>query len=185
MSVWPIITALRRSGNMGAAADRRWFRLSEVSVRFARAMCGIALLTAVAGCTDDQPDAAAPPSFVAPASAPAWTEPPDYTFVADRQCEGGPALGKYRVTVTGREVASVERVDGETTGEEKVEVPTLAQLLELAQTAADDGGTTTVQRDPADGRPVAVSIDVSDGSEPEAGGEGATCFTISDYQPRG
>jgi hypothetical protein len=29
-----------------------------------------------------------------------------------------------------------------------------------------------------------VTFDVSDGSEPEAGGEGKTCFLISDYAPR-
>ena len=121
----------------------------------------------------------------APASAPAWTEPADYTFVADRQCQGGPSLGKYRVTVAGGEVTNVERIDGKTaSGEEEIEVPTLAGILELAQTAADDGGATTVKADPADGHPVAVTFDVSDGSEPEAGGEGATCFTISEYAPR-
>jgi hypothetical protein len=42
----------------------------------------------------------------------------------------------------------------------------------------------TVKADPVDGHPVAVTFDVSDGSEPEAGGEGATCFLISDYAPR-
>ncbi|GAA3336613.1 hypothetical protein GCM10020358_09880 [Amorphoplanes nipponensis] len=41
----------------------------------------------------------------------------------------------------------------------------------------------TVKADPADGHPVEVSFDVSDGSEP-AGGEAATCFVISEYAPR-
>ena len=152
-------------------------------MRYARALCGIAFLAALAGCSDDEP-AAAPPSFVAPASAspPAWSEPAEYTFVADRQCEGGPSLGRYRVTVTAREVTGVERVDGRTaSGEEEIEVPTLGGLVELAQTAADDGGSMSVQADPADGHPVAVSFDVSDGSDAEP----PTCFVISDYAPRG
>ena len=149
-------------------------------MRYARALCGIALVAALTGCTDDEP-AAAPPTFVAPASAPAWSEPADYTFVADRQCEGGPSLGRYRVTVAGGEVARAERIDGKTaSGEEEIEVPTLGGILDLAQTAADDGGSMTVQADPADGHPVRISFDVS---EPGEGG-GATCFLISDYAPR-
>jgi hypothetical protein len=148
-------------------------------VRYARALCGIALVAALAGCTDDEP-AAAPPTSVAPASVPAWTEPADYAFVADRQCEGGPSLGRYRVTVTGGEVAAVERIDGRTaSGEEEIEVPTLTGILELARTAADDGGSMTVKADPADGHPVQVAFDVSEAGE----AEGATCFLISDYAP--
>jgi len=149
-------------------------------VRYARALCGFALVAALAGCTDEEP-AAAPPTFVAPASAPAWTEPADYAFVVERQCEGGPALGRYRVTVAAREVTAVERIDGKTaSGEEEIEVPSLGGLLKLAQTAADDGGAMTVKADPADGHPVAVSFDLSEGSE-----EAASCFVITEYAPRG
>jgi hypothetical protein len=156
------------------------FPTSEVTVRHARALCGIALVAALAGCTDEKP-ATAPPTFVTPASAPAWSEPADYAFVVDRQCAGGPSLGRYRVTVTAREVAGVERIDGRTaSGEEEIEVPTLSGILELAQTAADDGGAMTVKADPADGHPVQVSFDVSDAGEQD----GATCFLISDYAPR-
>ncbi|MFI7543363.1 hypothetical protein [Actinoplanes sp. NPDC049599] len=149
-------------------------------MRYARALCGIALVTALAGCTGGEP-AAAPPAFVTPASAPAWSEPADYGFVVDRQCEGGPSLGKYRVTVAAREVTGVERIDGRTaSGEEEIEVPSLGGLLELARTAADDGGAMTVKADPADGHPVVVSFDVSDDS-----GEAVSCFVISEYAPRG
>jgi hypothetical protein len=170
---------------MGAPAGRQALIGSEVTVRYARALCGIAIVAALAACSDEEP-AAAPPTFVAPApapaSAPAWSEPADYAFVADRQCEGGPSLGRYRVTVTAREVTGVERVDGKTaSGEEEIEVPTLGGLVELARTAADDGGSMTVQADPADGHPVAVSFDVSDSSDPEP----PTCFVISEYAPRG
>jgi hypothetical protein len=174
-----------RYGGLGTWAPRsaegRIFSISEVTVRYARALCGIAVVAALAGCSDDKP-AATSPAFVTPASAPAWSEPADYAFVVDRQCEGQPSLGKYRVTVTGREVAGVERIDGRTaSGEEEIEVPTLGGLLELAQTAADDGGAMTVRADPADGHPVLVSFDVSDGSETAPA---ATCFVISEYAPR-
>ena len=149
-------------------------------MRYARALCGFALVAALAGCTDGEP-AAAPPTFVAPASAPAWSEPADYAFVVERQCEGGPALGRYRVTVAAREVTAVERIDGKTaSGEEEIEVPSLGGLLELAQTAADDGGAMTVKADPADGHPVAVSFDLSEGGE-----QAANCFVITEYAPRG
>ena len=152
-------------------------------MRFARALCGIAFVAALAGCTDGEPAAAPQPSFVTPASAPAWTEPENYAFVADRQCEGRPSLGRYRVTVTAGQVAGVERIDGKTaSGEEEIEVPTLSGLMELAQNAADDGGAMTVKTDPADGHPVLISFDVSDGSE-TAGEEAASCFVISDYTP--
>ncbi len=156
-------------------------------MRYARALCGIALVAALAGCTGEEP-AATPPSFVgsgsAPASAPAWTEPADYAFVVDRQCEGRPSLGRYRVTVAGGAVSAVERIDGKTaSGEEEIEVPTLGGMLELARTAADDGGSMRVKADPADGHPVLVSFDVSDGGE-AAGEEAATCFVISEYAPR-
>lgn len=147
-------------------------------MRVTRALCGIVLVAALGACTDEPgaPAGGAPASAV-PASAPAWTEPADYRFVLERRCEGGPSMGKYRVSVEDRAVAGVERIDGRTaSGEEEIEVPTLGGLLELAQTAADDGGEMTTSVDPTDGHPVAVSFDVSGGAQ-----EGATCFLISEY----
>jgi hypothetical protein len=148
-------------------------------VRVTRALCGIALVAALGACTDESAAPAGGGASAAPASAPAWTEPADYRFVLERRCEGGPSMGKYRVSVADRAVAGVERIDGRTaSGEEEIEVPTLGGLLELAQTAADDGGEMTTSVDPTDGHPVAVSFDVSGGAQ-----EGATCFLISDYTP--
>jgi hypothetical protein len=133
-------------------------------------LAAVALL-GLAGCTSDpEPPATA-------ASAPAWTEPADYTFVVDRQCGDGESLGKYRVTVAGKEVSAVDRIDGRTaSGEEEIEVPTLGGLLELAQTAVDDGADATTAFDPADGHPVEVSVNRAE----EATG-GADCFKISEY----
>jgi hypothetical protein len=139
----------------------------------------VAAVLALAGCTgsDTSDDT---PQTTAAASPPPWVEPSDYTFVADRTCDGAKSNGKYKVTVAGKQVTGTERVDGKATeGEEEFEVPTLAGMLEEAQTAIDDGADATTTFDPADGHPIAVAINRA---EEENGG--ATCFQISDYRPR-
>jgi hypothetical protein len=137
-----------------------------------------AVVTLLAGCTS-APDPGPAPAASAPASAPAWTEPANYTFVADRRCGDGPSLGRYRVLVTGGTVSSAERIDGRTaSGEEEIQVPTLGELLELANTAVEDGADATTAFDPADGHPVEVSINRA---EEDTGG--ADCFRISEYAP--
>ena len=139
-----------------------------------------ALVVLLTGCTAADEPAPAPAS-AAPASAPAWTEPANYTFVADRRCSGGESLGRYRVTVTGGTVTGSERIDGRTAeGEEEIQVPTLGELLDLASTAVADGADATTAFDPADGHPVEVSINRAE----EATG-GADCFRISEYAPGG
>ena len=137
-----------------------------------------ALVTLLAGCTSSsEPTPAA--TSAAPASAPAWAEPANYTFVADRRCGDGESLGRYRVLVTGGTVSSTERIDGRSAeGEEEIQVPTLGELLELASTAVEDGADATTVFDPADGHPVEVSINRAE----EATG-GADCFRISEYAP--
>jgi hypothetical protein len=136
---------------------------------------GLAAVLAGGGCTSGNatpPDAA--PSVVA--SAPAWTEPARYSFVADRRCGTGPSDGRYRVTVAGGQVTAADRIDGRTaSGEEEIDVPTLKQLIDMAGTATDDGAKVTTEFDRADGHPTAVTIDNSDGNP--------ACFVISDYQP--
>lgn len=140
-----------------------------------------ALVVLLAGCSSpDEPAPAPAPASAAPASAPAWTEPANYTFIADRICAGGESLGRYRVTVTGGTVTASERIDGKTAeGEEEIQVPTLGELLDLASTAVEDGADATTAFDPADGHPVEVSINRAE----EATG-GADCFKISEYAPR-
>ncbi|HEU4346687.1 MAG TPA: DUF6174 domain-containing protein [Actinoplanes sp.] len=123
----------------------------------------------VAGCTA-VPDETAP--IRTAGSPPAWTEPSGYRFVVDRACDGEPSRGRYRVTVQDGEVASTERIDGKTAaGEEEIQVPSLAGLMELARIATDDGAEATVARDPADGHPTEVRIkrDAED------------CFVVSEY----
>jgi hypothetical protein len=148
-------------------------------VRFARLLCGFALVAAVAACSDDKP-AATSSNPSTPASAPAWHEPLNYAYVVDRRCDTGPSEGVYRVTVKGSEVAGIERIDGKTaSGEEEIELPTLGGLLDLAQIAADDGGLMTTSVDPADGHPVAITYDVSEGAGTP------TCFVITEYAVQG
>ncbi|MFI7597924.1 DUF6174 domain-containing protein [Actinoplanes sp. NPDC049681] len=141
-------------------------------------LTGVLLVLVLAGgCTSSPDDAKPAPS--AAASPPAWTEPASYGFVLERRCEGRPSLGVYRVTVENGKVTSTDRVDGRPAGgEEDIEVPTLGGLLELARTAAEDGGHMSTSADPADGHPVAVSFDVSEKGDNAEN----TCFRISDYK---
>ena len=142
-------------------------------------LAAAALVVLLAGCTSPSDPAPAATTAAAPASAPAWTEPANYSFVADRRCGEGESLGRYRVLVTGGTVSSSERIDGRTAeGEEEIQVPTLGELLELANTAVEDGADATTELDPADGHPVEVSINRAE----EASG-GADCFRISEYAP--
>ena len=144
------------------------------------AVAGLVAVALAAGCTSE-PDATQQPDRATPASPPAWTEPADYGFVIERRCEGRAALGKYRVTVDGGQVTKTERIDGRTASdEEEIEVPTLGGLLELAQTAAEDGGRMSTSADPVDGHPVTVSFDVSEGGDNAED----TCFHITEYAPR-
>lgn len=141
-------------------------------------MSAAVLLAATAGCTSEADPV---PVESAAASAPAWTEPANYTFVVDRKCGDQESLGKYRVSVADRQVAGTERIDGKTaSGEEEIEVPTLGGLLELAQTATDDGADAVTKFDAADGHPIEVSLNRAE----EATG-GADCFLISEYTPAG
>lgn len=160
---------------------------------------GAAVLVAVgatAGCSgsDAKPSAAA--SFVAPVSAsaaPAWSEPATYTYTLTRGCDDAKPLGKYQVAVENGAVVSSRRIDrsdasptassdvdlGPVTGDdsEEIDIPTLKGLLDLVQTASDDGGAVTQSFDATDGHPVKVSFNTSDSGAADQ----AECFGVSDY----
>jgi hypothetical protein len=150
-------------------------------MRFMLAICGIAVVALAGGCTAaPQASPRSSGSASAAASAPPWTEPARYGFVVERQCGGGPSMGRYRVSVENGEVVRADRVDGKTAqGEEEIGVPSLGELLQLAQTAMDDGGAASTTMDPNDGHPTAVSFDVSDDGQ----GGSAACFIITEYAP--
>jgi hypothetical protein len=175
-------------------------------VRLGLAFGGIALVAVVGGCTShaEGPSWTTPsgsaPAGSAPAaaggSAPPFTEPASYTFVLTRGCDVASPLGRYKVTVKNGAVATSNRLDtasaaaspsassdadlGPVTGQdgEEIEVPTLAGLISIAQTASDDGGEVTTTYDTTDGHPLKVVVNVSD-----AGPSGAECFNVSDYTP--
>ncbi|WP_250030626.1 hypothetical protein [Paractinoplanes maris] len=149
---------------------------------------GIALVALAGGCTSSSDDAKSPPA--APASPPAWTEPAAYSYVLARGCDAAAPAGRYEVRVKAGAVAESNRLDaapvepssgsgedlGPATGDtgEEIEAFTLKDLLEMAQTASEDGGQVTKALDTTDGHPVKVTIDVGSGPE---------CWTVSDYQP--
>ena len=165
---------------------------------------GFVLVAVVGGCTSDKEGAtwngASPAaSGAAPAagaeSAPPFTEPASYGFTLTRGCNEASPLGRYKVTVRSGAVSATQRLDssvqpsapassdvdlGPVTGQdgEEIEVPTLAELRDMAQTATDDGGEVTATYDTKDGHPVKVVINVSD-----EGPSGAECWAISDYAP--
>lgn len=168
-------------------------------MRFERALCAFALVGVVAGCSSSFDDAKITDPAVSvsavPApdgSAPAWTEPASYSFVLTRGCDAAKPVGKYQATVQGGQIANYSRLGvpaasadpsvdvdlGPVTGDqgEEIEVPTLKELAEMAQTSADDGGEVSTEYDAADGHPVKVTINVSG----EAAG--AECWIISDYK---
>ena len=148
-------------------------------MRFRLAVCAAALLAVVGACTSTPAAPGPAASAVAAASAPPWTEPAKYGFVLERQCDDGPSMGRYQVSVANGAVVKADRIDGHTaSGEEEIDVPSLRELLDLAQTAADDGGEVITTFDAADGHPVTVSFSVSDENA-----DAASCFKVSDYRP--
>ncbi len=61
-------------------------------------------------------------------------------------------------------------------GGEEIDVPALGQLIEMADTAKEDGAEVITEFDRADGHPVKVTINVTDTPA------GAECWIIADYQ---
>jgi hypothetical protein len=173
-------------------------------VRLERALCALVIVALAGGCTSDpeKPEFADPAQSVAPegtaapgtaASAPAFAEPSAYSFVLARGCDANAPLGKYQATVAGGAVTTAERIGapavsaapsaevdlGPVTGQEgeEIEVPTLGELVAMAQTATEDGAEVATEFDATDGHPVKVTINVTDTAD------GAECWIISDYQP--
>jgi hypothetical protein len=170
-------------------------------MRLRSALGAIALVAVVGGCTSHPADAptwgsasSASPATAA-GSAPPYDEPASYDFVLTRGCDDAAPLGRYRVTVRDRAVAKSVRIDTEVVqpsasaavdlgpaagdGAEEIEVPTLGELADLAQTATDDGAEVTRTFDAKDGHPVKVTINVSDDSAASA----TECFAVADYAP--
>ncbi|GID45972.1 hypothetical protein Aca07nite_32470 [Actinoplanes capillaceus] len=170
-------------------------RLRRVGVlRFERVLCAVVVAGLAGGCTsspDSEPVIQDPPPSVA-ASAPAWTEPSAYSFVLTRGCDAAAPLGRYQATVSGGKVTGSQRVGasaaaptasaavdlGPATGQEgeEIEVPTLGELVTMAETAEEDGAEVATEFDLTDGHPAKVTINVTDTAA------GAECWIVSDYR---
>jgi hypothetical protein len=171
-------------------------------VRLGLVLSGVALVALVGGCTADSGsptfhngDSAAPSAPATVGSAPPFTEPASYAFTLTHGCDDASPLGRYRVAVRAGAVTTAQRVGGSAgpsaaassdadlgpvngqNGEE-IDVPTLGELRDMAQTATDDGGQVTTTYDGADGHPVKVIINVSD-----EGPSGDDCWSVADYAP--
>ena len=140
---------------------------------------GAILLMAAAGCAG-QP--AGTPTAVRPSPAPpAWTEPAAYRFTFESSCGEQPLIGRFRVDVTDGGVDTIRGLDE--AGKRAVMlrianlVPTLGQMVADAEQARADGADEVViERDPADGHPVAIRVDRDRNAVDDE-----TCYTISDY----
>jgi hypothetical protein len=173
-------------------------------VRLGLALSGVAVVALVGGCTShsDKPTfhAAESPAPSAPAtagSAPPFTEPASYTFTLTHGCDEASPLGKYKVSVRAGAVTNSQRIGGSAAPSaaassdadlgpangqngEEIDVPTLGELREMAQTATDDGGQVTATYDGTDGHPVKVVINVTG-----EGPSGDDCWAVADYAPAG
>ena len=166
-------------------------------VRLGLALGGVALVAVVGGCTSHAetptfhgPESSAP---VAAASAPTFSEPASYTFTLTHGCDDAAPLGRYKVSVRSGAVTNAQRIGGSAAPSaaapsdadlgpvngqngEEIDVPTLGELRQMAQTATDDGAQVTATYDGTDGHPVKVIINVTD-----QGASGDDCWTVADY----
>ena len=155
-------------------------------MRFRGVPYGVVLLMAAAGCAPGATPAAgpapasAPASASASASAPAWTEPANYRFTLESSCGEQPLTGRFRVDVADGVVDRARGLDeaGKRALMLRIAqlVPTLGQMVADAEQARADGAEVAVERDPADGRPVAIRVD-----RDRNAADDETCYTISDY----
>lgn len=146
-------------------------------MHFRGVLYGAILLTAAAGCAGPAETPAATPA----SSAPAWTEPANYRFTFESSCGEQALIGRFRVDVANGVVDRTQGLDE--AGKRAVMlriadlVPTLGQMVADAEQARADGAhEVAVERDPADGHPVAIRIDQDRNAVDDE-----TCFTISDY----
>jgi len=172
-------------------------------VRLGLALSGVVLVALVGGCTSHSgsptfhnAESSAPSAGPAVAgSAPPFTEPAAYTFTLTHGCDEAAPLGKYKVSVRAGAVTGSQRIGGSAAPSaaastdadlgpvngqngEEIDVPTLGELREMAQTASDDGGQVTTTYDGTDGHPVKVTINVTD-----EGSSGDDCWAVADYSP--
>lgn len=110
-----------------------------------------------------------------------WEEPARYEFTLDSSCGERWLLGRFRVTVKDGEVAEVEGLDEQARGVVSDErgresVQTLAQLLDEAAVARQEGADVVEVEMSDDGHPRRIDVDWDeDAIDDEA------CYVVSDY----
>jgi hypothetical protein len=117
----------------------------------------------------------------APTEPAGWQEPRDYDFVISLLCGEPNFMGNLMVKVRHGEIAEVEPQDPDYDSvplpSPPEQVPTLGDLLRLAQRAgADDGAKVTFTADPHDGHPIEIVIDWN---RDAIGGE--ECYEVDSY----
>lgn len=132
----------------------------------------------VAGCAQQ-------PQVLISATHPAgeWKEPARYSYVLDSRCGYRPLMGRFQVEVANGRVTRAIGLDepgrSAVSHPSRDPVPTIGGLLdELERARKNHAYVATLDRDPADGHPVRITIDqAKDSIDDEA------CFTISNYRP--
>ena len=153
------------------------------------AVLPLAVLT-LAGCATSggaaAPVPASPSTSSGPSAVGGWEEPADYSFAVTSSCGERAFLGHYRVVVSGGAVVESQWRDpagGEWAPVDQLEwVPTLGDMLEEVRVASGDpeAGEVSLESDPADGHPTAISVDhIANAIDDE------TCYVITDYRPAG
>jgi hypothetical protein len=112
-----------------------------------------------------------------------WQEPAAYSFAVTSSCGERSFIGDYRVDVAGGEVVASEwrNPEGQWEPVDQLEwVPTLGDMVDEVHAVAGtpDAGEVTLETDPADGHPTAISVDpLANAIDDEH------CYVITDYEP--
>ena len=110
-----------------------------------------------------------------PSPAAVWDEPPAYAFVLDSDCGWLNLPGAFRVSVLNGSVVEVEPLGDYDDGGRTL--PTLADILDIAEAARDDGADVVeLIQDPSDAHPVSLEIDRDLSTIDDE-----QCFEVSDY----
>lgn len=137
-------------------------------------------LLALGACANGPAQQAGAPVVAVSSTAATWVAPGAYKFVLDSRCGERALLGRFRVRVENGEVVDTVGLDDAAKRALMLRVadlvPTLQQLEQQAASARAAGGSAEVERDPADGHPVRLTID------PEPGAiDDEACYTVEDY----
>ena len=120
-------------------------------------------------------DTAESPPSPSRSPAVAWDEPPAYEFVLESDCGWGALPGPFRVSVLNGSVVEVEPLGDYDVADRTL--PTLAEILAIAEAAREDGADVVeLIQDPSDAHPESLEIDRDSTLIDDE-----LCFEISDF----